>query len=62
MSDRWDWNGPEEGDKIDLSVIIMFDGDEVIELTDSGDMTTAQRKKLAGEICAVLNKAEAIAL
>lgn len=61
-SDRWDWNGPEEGDKVDLSVIIMHDGEEVIELTDSGDHTVAERKKIANALCIILNEAGAIAL
>jgi hypothetical protein len=62
MNERWGWNGPEEGDTMDLSVIIMFDGEEVIEISDSGDSTVLQRKALARLICDKLNDAEAIAL
>jgi hypothetical protein len=31
VSDRWEVSGPEEGDTVDLTVLIMFDGLEVIK-------------------------------
>lgn len=58
MNNRWDWNGPEEGDEIDLTVVIMFDGDEVIEIAeDKGSVQ--ERKQMAERICIMLNVAEA---
>jgi len=52
--DRWDWNGPEEGDEVDLSVVIMFDGEEVMQL-DGDEDTVDTRRKIAGEMCQRLN-------
>jgi len=62
MNDRWEFNGPEEGDTIDMSVIIMFDGEEVAELTESGDHTLEERKQAARLICDTLNNMGALAI
>lgn len=52
----WDWNGPEEGDKVDLSVWIMHEGSEVMEIRAG---TTMQKKATARRITDLLNKGEA---
>ena len=62
MNDRWEFNGPEEGDQVDLSIVLMFDGEEIIEITESGDHTTEQRKEAARQVCEILNRMEAIAI
>lgn len=49
----WDWNGPEEGDEIDQSVIVMHDGEEVFELVLG---TVHQKKAAARKLVALLNK------
>ena len=50
--ERWDWNGPEEGDG-DETVVIMFDGNEIIEVRGDGDVE--MNKETARHLCAVLN-------
>lgn len=52
----WDWSGPEEGDTVDLSVWITFDGEEVFEITAG---TTASKKSIARKIVALMNRGAA---
>ncbi len=54
MYEEWDWNGPEEGDEVDLSIIVMFDGEEVLQL-DGNENDVEGRKSAARRLCALLN-------
>lgn len=55
---RFSMSGPEEGDKIDDTVLVIDDdGTELIEIREG---TLRQRKALAHRIANLLNKADAI--
>lgn len=58
MLDRYAMSGPEEGDKIDDTVLIVYDdGTELIMIREG---TLAQRKSLGRRIAALLNEADAV--
>lgn len=57
MTDRYSMSGPEEGDVIDETVLIIDeDGTELIVIRAG---TLAQRKSLGRRIAKLLNQAEA---
>lgn len=56
MSDRWEATVPGEEDTIDLTVLIMFDGEEVIRFNYG---TLAVQKVVANNLCLLLNGVEA---
>lgn len=59
---RWDWSGPEEGDGDD-TVVIMFDGEEVMTVPHDGRAWPIRVAKGAAErICIELNRAEVVTI
>jgi len=54
MYEEWDWNGPEEGDEVDTTIVIMFDGSEVMCLNGELD-DVEERKQAARRLCKLLN-------
>lgn len=59
MTDRWEVSAPEEGDKIDQTVLVCnseSDGYEVIKIR-AGSL--AKRKRIAAKIAALLNEGDA---
>jgi hypothetical protein len=57
MRDRYGMSGPEEGDKVDDTVLVVDDdGTELIEIREG---TLAQRKSLGRRIAKLLNQADA---
>ena len=59
MNDRYDWSGPEEGDKVDMTVLVIDTEGPVEEILKVRAGTLAQQKAMARRIAALLNKADA---
>jgi hypothetical protein len=57
--ERWDWSGPEEGDEVDLTVVLMLDGVEVLEVVTG---TLTERRSIARRLVSLLNQGEVIPL
>lgn len=58
MNDRYSLSGPEEGDSIDDTVLVIDDdGTELIEIKTG---TLAKRKAIARKIAELLNASDAI--
>lgn len=55
--DSWDMSGPEEGDTIDQTVLVTFDGDEIFEVPRA-PRGLAATKDRGRRIAALLNKYE----
>jgi hypothetical protein len=53
---KWSWAGPDEGDKTDQSVWLLYDHEETILLQGR---SLTRRKQIAGMIVDMLNEAEA---
>jgi hypothetical protein len=56
-SRKWSWAGPDEGDRADQSVWLLYDHEETILLQRR---SLARRKEIAGMLADLLNEGEAI--